>query len=658
MSKHKYTTAFCIAIVIITLVTAIAFITSSRWGVEIVHSQPAYAEKLFDTSQVHTIDIVVKDSDWEGMLANAQAEEYIQCSVVIDGESVKGVGIRPKGNSSLSMVASSDSDRYSFKIEFDQYEKGKSYFGLDKLALNNIAQDNTYMKDYVTYQMMNEMEADAPLSSFIWVTVNGEDWGLYLAAEGVEESFAQRVYGNDFGEIYKPDSMDMGDMRRDNNGERGVGRVTAQAIQRPDFEVGEMPDFENGQMPNIGGGFGGMGGGFGGMGGGTTSLLYSDDNIESYAAIFDNAAFKPSEADKKRLIASLKQLNEGVNIEEVVDVDEVIRYFVVHNFVLNSDSYTGNLTHNYYLAENDGKLSMIAWDYNLAFGGMGGFGMGGGMGRMPGDDNANVEQITTGAAVDNATQMVNYPIDSPMLSGSTDSKPMIAWIFNNEEYLTQYHEVFAEYMDYFDSGKFTEMYDNAIALISPYAEKDPSAFTTYEDFQKGSTALREFCLLRAESIKGQLNGTIAATSEGQTASGNVGFIDASSIDIQSMGSNSMGFNRARGEQNQRQNQGNGENTEAPSAALPGSENQAPAMPGGEGNFKPPEGQGRNPNDGNMALPNGENPGNNGGRMPPNMDISSNGASATPYLSTNEAILLLACAVVLLGGILFAKKKWR
>ncbi len=137
-----------------------------------------------------------------------------------------------------------------------------------------------------------------------------------------------------------------------------------------------------------------MGGGFGGFGGGATSLVYSDDDPDSYSAIFDNAVFDPSNADKTRLISSLKQLNAGENIEQIVDVDEVIRYFVVHNFTLNSDSYTGSLTHNYYLAENDGKLSMIAWDYNLAFGGMGGFGMGGGMGGMPGG-NPNAGQTET-----------------------------------------------------------------------------------------------------------------------------------------------------------------------------------------------------------------------------------------------------------------------
>lgn len=46
----------------------------------------------------------------------------------------------------------------------------------------------------------------------------------------------------------------------------------------------------------------------------------------------------------------------------------MIRYFVVHNYVCNDDSYTGMMVHNYYLYENDGELAMVPWDYNLGFG--------------------------------------------------------------------------------------------------------------------------------------------------------------------------------------------------------------------------------------------------------------------------------------------------
>ena len=104
---------------------------------------------VIDTSVVHTIDIVMDDRD--GFLDTCTNEEYTICTVVIDNESYKNVGIRAKGNTSLTQVASYGNDRYSFKIEFDHYDNTKSYYGLDKLSLNNIIQDNTYLKDYLSY---------------------------------------------------------------------------------------------------------------------------------------------------------------------------------------------------------------------------------------------------------------------------------------------------------------------------------------------------------------------------------------------------------------------------------------------------------------------------------------------------------------------------
>ncbi|MFR3786035.1 MAG: CotH kinase family protein [Agathobaculum desmolans] len=58
-----------------------------------------------------------------------------------------------------------NSERYSFKVEFDHYDSSITYHGLDKLSLNNLIQDSTMMKDYLTYTMMDEFGAAAPLCS-------------------------------------------------------------------------------------------------------------------------------------------------------------------------------------------------------------------------------------------------------------------------------------------------------------------------------------------------------------------------------------------------------------------------------------------------------------------------------------------------------------
>ena len=97
-----------------------------------------YETELFDTSSILTVNILMDEADWNDMLANATAEEYYQCDVEIGGTTFYRVAIRPKGNTSLTSIASDPTtDRYSFKLEFDHYVDGQTCFGLDKLILNN-----------------------------------------------------------------------------------------------------------------------------------------------------------------------------------------------------------------------------------------------------------------------------------------------------------------------------------------------------------------------------------------------------------------------------------------------------------------------------------------------------------------------------------------
>ena len=215
MSTHKFIERVCWLCVALAMAVTVVFMNGEAIGIKAASKVMGYETRLFDTAEVHTIDIVM--NDWDSFIDTCENEEYAVCSAVIDGEAFKNIGIRAKGNTSLSSVSSMNSDRYSFKIEFDQYDSTKTYHGLDKLSLNNLIQDNTYMKDFLAYEMMRKAGAAAPLCSFVYITVNGEDWGLYLAVEGVEEGFLQRNYSSNYGDLYKPDSMSFG-------GGRGNGK--------------------------------------------------------------------------------------------------------------------------------------------------------------------------------------------------------------------------------------------------------------------------------------------------------------------------------------------------------------------------------------------------------------------------------------------------
>ena len=65
-------------------------------------------------------------------------------------------------------------------------------------------------------------------------------------------------------------------------------------------------------------------------------------------------------------------------------------------------------------------------------------------------------------------------------------------------------------------------------------ENDPTAFCSYEDFQLGADTIIRFCLLRARSVRGQLEGEIPSTIRGQMEDQS-SFIDASGVWLPDMG---------------------------------------------------------------------------------------------------------------------------
>lgn len=595
-----------------------------------------YQEKLFNGNVIN-IDITCDESDWQEMLGNAQSKPYISVDMNINGETFENVGIKPKGNSSLTQVVSSDSDRYSFKIKFDKYNKEQTCYGLDKLTLNSNYSDNTLMKEYISYDMMREMGVECPLVSYAKITVNGEYWGLYLALEAYDHSFLERNYGTTDGNLYNVKSVEAGgkdgmnppDMPEmtDENGE------TVTMSEQPDNNMGgmnppdNMPEMtdENGEtvtMPDFkgGGGFGG----FGNSGGG--SLVYTDDESSSYSSIFENAVFNSTgEEDYQRVITALKNLSEGQNLEEYFDVDEILRYLAVHTAVVNLDSYSSNMQQNYYIYENNGKITILPWDYNLAFGG-----------------------FQSGSA----TSAVNFAIDTPVTDGiDLEDRPLISKLLEVDEYKERYHEYLSQVADYLNN--IDEKVDGIKSLIDEDAKTDPSSFCTYEEFEKGTETLKEFAKLRAESIEGQLDGTVPSTNEEQEKDSSK-LIDASSVNLNDMGVQGGGepgkdfggfgggFGKDRGHQTtaqetttasdtQKQNEPSVTTTavtQQPSetkttTTVQQTENnistdsgQNPPDNNNNGGQMPPDGR-MNPPDNNGQMPQNP-PQNNGGQMPPDM----------------------------------------
>lgn len=487
-----------------------------------------YETELFNHDKIINLDISIDKDRWNDMLENALSEEYISCDVTVNGEEFKNVAIRPKGNTSLTSVANDDTtDRYSFKIEFDHYISNQTCYGLDKLILNNNISDATYMKEYLSYDLMSYMSVAAPLYNYVNVTVNGESWGLYLGIEAMEESYAERNFGSNYGKLYKPESVGMGAKVENNVGSgappdmsNNGGGGTPPNMNNNGEEQQGNEDKED--MAN-------NGPAMGGMSSGGTDLVYVDNDSDSYSGIFDNAIFDSNETDYQRVIEAIKNINEGTDLEKYINIDSVLRYFAVETTLVNLDSYVSSMKHNYCLYEKDGQLTMLPWDYNLSFAGF---------------------QAGT------ATSAINFPIDTPVSGIDLSERPILGKLLEVDEYKEIYHKYLKEIVDgYFNSGKFTETIDKVDSMINEYVKNDPTAFYSYDEYTTAVETIKEFGILRAKSIEGQLDGTIPSTTTEQDSNQDK-LIDGSSINIQAMGVQGGG---EKGQGHQIDEDNNGEN---------------------------------------------------------------------------------------------------
>lgn len=348
--------------------------------------------EVFIEDEVGEIRLYIQDGELDKMYSNPLAEEYIFANkVIINGNEVENVGVRTKGNSSLGQVVNNGSERYSFKLSFDEYDKGQDFFGLNQLILNNNFADPSYLREYLSYNIFREMGLSAPRTSFSELYINDELKGLYLVVEQVDEAFVKDNFEDTKGDLYKPYMLDFG---------------------------------------------------------------WHGDSIEDYGDM--NLKTNEDSTDHSAFLNLIDVINNGGDLEEVLNVDNILKYLAVTVGVVSLDSYPGAIPHNFYIYEEDGKFSIIPWDFNQGFGGF----------------SANLQK----------EQHVNYMIFDPT-SGPMETRPLVDVIFQNEEYVNRYEEYIVELingpMSYENMEK---LIDKVSSVIAPYVERDPSKFYTYEQF--------------------------------------------------------------------------------------------------------------------------------------------------------------------------------
>lgn len=382
--------------------------------------------EVFPKDKVVDVKITLDPDDFQDMLDNASAEEYKTASVEYNGIQMDNVGVRTKGNLSLrSVVQMSDSDRYSFKLSFDEYVN-QNLFGITKINLNNNYSDASYMREFLTYELAESMGLPTPKYSFVNIYVNGELKGFYLAVEQIGDAYLERHFGNAYGALYK-------------------GQMTGQG----------------------------------------SDLTWLGDD----ASLYTGLEMKSKKSNNDILVDMLDELNNGTDYEKYIDVDDALGYIALNAVTGNMDSYLGSNKQNYYLYEDDGIFSILPWDYNMAFGGMGG----------------------SDVLIDEPTQ------------GTLAERPLVAKLLANETYLAKYHQIVRSMLSgYLKDETFQARINELDTMISSYVKADPSAFYTFEQYESGLESVKTFMSTMASTVTQQLDGTIPATNDGNGSGGGFG----------------------------------------------------------------------------------------------------------------------------------------
>ncbi len=316
--------------------------TFPDWS-ESTHSnavEPNY-DVVFTQGEVSRLDITISSSSWSSMWSDLSSNisnssmgggignndldftpMWAPCTITHNGTDWYKVGVRFKGNSSLSQTYSSGNKKLSLKLDFDQYEKdypaltNQRFYGFKQLNLNNNYEDESLMREKVGADLFRKFGVAAAQTAFYEIYIDtgsgAEYYGVYTMVEEVDDTVIKTQFSDESGNLYKPED-------------------DAASFKSGTYDTSEFNLKTNTDSPD-----------------------YSD--VRSlYDALHSSNRTSNSDAWQSQL-------------EGVFNVDIFLRWLAANAVIQNWDTY-GNMTHNYYIYTNptDGLITWIPWDNNEAF---------------------------------------------------------------------------------------------------------------------------------------------------------------------------------------------------------------------------------------------------------------------------------------------------
>jgi spore coat protein H len=295
---------------------------------------PCYAI-VFEEEKVLRIEISILTSDWVKMQNDLASNiktgnqtpaptdsewepVWVPCSFIFNGKEWYKVGIRYKGNSSLKECVRRNIRKYSFKLDFDQFEddypeiKDQRFYGFKQLNLSNGFDDMSLMREKTTSDLFRKFGIPSANASFceVWIDFGQgiKYFGLYTMVEEVDDTVIETQFQGG-GNLYKPEGP------------------------AATFSAGTYNTFQFHKKTNL------------------EPVDYSD--VRSF--------YTDLNSDSRT--SDLPGWKNG--LEKVFDVPHFLKWLAANTIIQNWDTY-GKMSHNYYLYNNPvtGKLTWIPWDNN------------------------------------------------------------------------------------------------------------------------------------------------------------------------------------------------------------------------------------------------------------------------------------------------------
>ena len=242
--------------------------------------------------------------------------QYGRATVTVDGQTVRNVGLRYKGNGTF--LGAYDSRKFSFKIDFHEFQDDVKFRGLSKINLHNNITDPALLREPLAYALFREAGIHCSRVGFAQVsltvagTIDQKPLGLYTLVEQVDKRFLKDRYGSAQGLLLKPSTF-------------GVFRYLGE----------DWAKYETAYVPK------------------TTATTEQQQRVIEFARLVHQG---DGQTFRDQLAAYL-------------DVDQFLRFLAVNVLLSNLDSFLGS-TQNYYiyLEPQTNRFQFFPWDLDISFG--------------------------------------------------------------------------------------------------------------------------------------------------------------------------------------------------------------------------------------------------------------------------------------------------